>query len=121
MQRSPLDRRGEGDFSGAFQGNGKGHILGAGIADIDRKAPGKGGVKARLITPDDIGSESRGKGFNKRHVHNILPETEPADSLLVVEVITPSGCWSSYPPHKHVSDNLPEDLQKTEGVKPGSK
>ena len=51
------------------------------------KAPGKGGVKARLITPDDIGSESRGKGFNKRHVHNILPETEPADSLLVVPAL----------------------------------
>jgi 5-deoxy-glucuronate isomerase len=34
-------------------------------------------------------------------VRNILPETEPAESLLVVEVITPGGHWSSYPPHKH--------------------
>ena len=37
------------------------------------------------------------------------PETEPADSLLVVEVITPSGNWSSYPPHKHDQDNLPTE------------
>ena len=45
--------------------------------------------------------EVRGKGTNQRFVRNILPETEPADSLLVVEVITPGGHWSSYPPHKH--------------------
>ena len=32
---------------------------------------------------------------------------EKADSLLVVEVKTPSGNWSSYPPHKHDSDNIP--------------
>jgi 5-deoxy-glucuronate isomerase len=43
----------------------------------------------------------RGSGTNTRHVRNILPQTEPADSLLVVEVITPGGHWSSYPPHKH--------------------
>ena len=40
---------------------------------------------------------------------SILPETEPADRLLVVEVITPAGNWSSYPPHKHDTDNLPEE------------
>jgi 5-deoxy-glucuronate isomerase len=34
-------------------------------------------------------------------VRNILPETEPAESLLIAEVITPGGHWSSYPPHKH--------------------
>ena len=45
--------------------------------------------------------EVRGQGTNQRFVRNILPDTEPAESLLVVEVITPSGNWSSYPPHKH--------------------
>ena len=34
---------------------------------------------------------------------------EAADSLLVCEVITPEGHWSSYPPHKHDQDNLPEE------------
>src|SRR3546814_17102623 len=48
-----------------------------------------------------MGREVRGSGTNTRHVRNILPQTEPADSLLVVEVITPGGHWSSYPPHKH--------------------
>ena len=44
-----------------------------------------------------------------RHVANILPETEEAESLLVVEVITPGGHTSSYPPHKHDRDDLPRE------------
>jgi len=64
-------------------------------------APSQGNLPARLIGPDDVGVEYRGKGRNKRHVHNILPETEPADSLLVVEVYTAEGDTSSYPSHKH--------------------
>lgn len=62
-----------------------------------------------MIGPDDVGYEERGKDDNKRHVYNILPETEPADSLLVVEVITPASNWSSYPPHKHDTDALPTE------------
>src|SRR3546814_17753970 len=53
--------------------------------------------------------EVRGSGTNQRFVRNILPESEPADSLLVVEVITPGGNWSSYPPHKHDRAALPEE------------
>ena len=64
-------------------------------------APAKPGGKPRLINPDRMSREVRGQGTNQRFVRNILPETEPADSLLVVEVITPGGHWSSYPPHKH--------------------
>ncbi len=66
-----------------------------------------GGLPARLIGPDDVSQETRGKGSNTRYVTNILPEGEPADALLVVEVITPGGNTSSYPPHKHDQDNLP--------------
>lgn len=72
-------------------------------------APGKGGHPVRLIAPEDVGFEERGSGTNRRLIYNILPETEPADSLLVVEVITPNGNWSSYPPHKHDSDNIPTE------------
>src|SRR5690606_13165543 len=73
-------------------------------------APGLGGgLPARVIAPDDLGQEVRGKGTNTRYVTNILPESEPADSLLIVEVITPGGHTSSYPPHKHDQDNLPEE------------
>ncbi|MFM2478579.1 5-deoxy-glucuronate isomerase [Celerinatantimonas sp. MCCC 1A17872] len=64
-------------------------------------SPSEGNLPARLIGPDSVGVENRGKGRNKRYVHNILPETEPADSLLVVEVYTKEGDSSSYPSHKH--------------------
>ncbi len=72
-------------------------------------APGKGTLEARVIRPGDIGQETRGTGTNTRHVTNILPESEPAEHLLVVEVITPGGHWSSYPPHKHDDDALPRE------------
>lgn len=73
-------------------------------------APGLGGrLAARVISPDELGQETRGKGTNTRYVTNILPEGQPADSLLVVEVITPGGHTSSYPPHKHDQDNLPAE------------
>ncbi|MUT65772.1 5-deoxy-glucuronate isomerase [Paenibacillus sp. NEAU-GSW1] len=72
-------------------------------------APGKSGHEARLIAPEQVGVEVRGSGSMERLVHNILPESEPADSLLVVEVFTPGGHWSSYPPHKHDRDFLPEE------------
>jgi 5-deoxy-glucuronate isomerase len=65
-------------------------------------APGREGMgQARVIGSDDMPREVRGKATNTRYVRNILPETQPADSLLVVEVITPGAHWSSYPPHKH--------------------
>ena len=72
-------------------------------------APGTGTLPTRAIAPDQLGQEVRGKGTNTRHVTNILPEGEPAESLLVVEVITPSGNTSSYPSHKHDEDNLPHE------------
>ena len=72
-------------------------------------APGGGSFEPRLIGPDAVGRSRRGTGTNVRHVKDILPEGSDAHSLLVVEVITPSGHWSSYPPHKHDRDNLPEE------------
>jgi 5-deoxy-glucuronate isomerase len=74
-------------------------------------APGRPGAHPpRLIAPETLGQETRGQGTNVRHVTNILPETDAgADSLLVVEVITPGGHTSSYPPHKHDTDNLPHE------------
>ncbi len=72
------------------------------------KAPGKGGFPARLISQEDVTYECRGTGANMRHIYNILPENAAADSLLVVEVKTPSGSWSSYPPHRHDVDDLPK-------------
>ena len=41
-------------------------------------------------------------------------EDEPAESLLVTEVVTPRGHWSSYPPHKHDTDDPPNETQLEE-------
>jgi 5-deoxy-glucuronate isomerase len=72
-------------------------------------SPGAGKLPLRVIAPDELGQETRGKGTNTRYVTNILPEGEPAESLLVVEVVTPGGHTSSYPPHKHDKDDLPRE------------
>ena len=70
-------------------------------------APAAKGVAPRLIEPAAMPRTVRGQGSNTRYVRDILPQTEPAESLLVVEVITPPGNSSSYPPHKHDTDALP--------------
>ena len=67
-------------------------------------APGTGAGTPRAIDAERMSVEVRGKGTNRRHVRNILPETEAAESLLITEVITPGGHWSSYPPHRHDED-----------------
>ncbi len=73
-------------------------------------APGGGTYEAKAIPPGTHPPLTRGKGTNVRHVNNILPEDDSsAHSLLVVEVITPGGHTSSYPPHKHDQDNLPHE------------
>ena len=63
----------------------------------------------RLIEPATMKRSVRGQGSNTRYVCDILPQTEPAAHLLVVEVRTPPGHSSSYPPHKHDRDNLPHE------------
>lgn len=65
--------------------------------------------KARVIDPSTMRRFERGTGANTRYVCDILPQTEPAERLLVVEVVTPSGHSSSYPPHKHDTDDLPAE------------
>ena len=71
-------------------------------------APGIGGHQARKIGPDGITLTARGKGANTRHINNIAMENEDyCDSLLVTEVFTPAGNWSSYPSHRHDEDDFP--------------
>lgn len=71
-------------------------------------APGHGGHPARRIGPEGITLTQRGQGANTRFINNIAMENEDcADSLLVTEVFTPQGNWSSYPPHRHDEDDFP--------------
>lgn len=67
------------------------------------RAPGDpgAGLPPRLIVPASIARTVRGAGSNTRTVRDILPENAAAHSLLVVEVVTPPGHASSYPPHRH--------------------
>jgi 5-deoxy-glucuronate isomerase len=75
------------------------------------RAPGSGhpgGVGEPLrITPDDCLIETRGAGNATRQITHIVPPGFPAERLLLVEVYTPSGNWSSWPPHKHDVDDMP--------------
>jgi 5-deoxy-glucuronate isomerase len=55
---------------------------------------------------EDVPVEVRGAGRATRQITNFLePSAFPADRLMAVEVLTPAGNWSSYPPHKHDEEN----------------
>ncbi len=56
----------------------------------------------RYVPADAVPVELRGAGAASRQVNNFCaPEAFAADRLIAVEVLTPAGNWSSYPPHKH--------------------
>lgn len=67
-----------------------------------------------LVTPDDTDLELRGGGNASRQVNSLMLPDFPADRLHVIEVWTPGGNWSSYPPHKHEHDRDGEaELEET--------
>lgn len=71
-------------------------------------APGGDDFAARRLGPEGIARADRGTGTNLRHIHNVaMEDREVAHSLLVTEVFTPAGHWSSYPPHRHDEDDFP--------------
>lgn len=63
----------------------------------------------RLVTPKDVWVEIRGGDHATRQINSLIPPGFPCDRLVVVEVYTPGGNWSSYPPHKHDVHILNED------------
>lgn len=73
-------------------------------------APAEGRLPPRLIRPEEMKRSVRGSGSNTRYICDILPESAQAESLLVVEVVTPAGNTSSYPPHKHDEQSERETL-----------
>ena len=68
----------------------------------------------RVIRPDDCGFEIRGGGNATRQIVDIIRPDFPAARLLVCEVYTPAGNWSSYPPHKHDVDRPPGEVKLEE-------
>ena len=75
-------------------------------------APAAGGLEPRLLDRPDL--LTRGEGTEARAIANILMESEAAESLLVTEVVTPAGHWSSFPPHKHDVDDMPTEAMLEE-------
>ncbi len=68
-----------------------------------------GGATARMLPGSEIEVETRGYGHLERFIRPILMADGDAESLLVCEVLTPAGNWSSYPPHKHDRDDPPQE------------
>jgi len=68
----------------------------------------------KLVTPADVEVEIRGAANATRQINKIIRPEFAADRLLIVEVYTPGGNWSSYPPHKHDVHNLPAEADLEE-------
>jgi 5-deoxy-glucuronate isomerase len=77
-------------------------------------APGGPVRVTRQITPDDILVEARGSGQTARRIHHLLAPDAEAGRLIAFEVFTPGGNWSSYPPHKHDTEDPPVESRLEE-------
>jgi len=78
------------------------------------RAPSHARLEPRLVAPPDVFSALRGGENASRQVLDVLGSDFPADKLVVFEVYTPGGNWSSYPPHKHDVDNPPLEVDLDE-------
>jgi 5-deoxy-glucuronate isomerase len=78
------------------------------------RVPSTARLEAKLISPKDCVSSLRGGGNASRQIVDIIRPDFPADKLLVIEVYTPGGNWSSYPPHKHDVHNPPVEVDLDE-------
>lgn len=68
-----------------------------------------------LITPEDVWVHPRGSDNWQRNIFDVITHVNPiSQRLFLIEVITPSGNWSSVPPHKHDTDAPPIESQAEE-------
>ena len=77
------------------------------LARCAARASAQAAGQVRPIPPESLRVEVRGSGNATRQINHIIPPEFAAHRLLVVEVLTPAGNWSSYPPHKHEVERLP--------------
>jgi 5-deoxy-glucuronate isomerase len=80
----------------------------------DCRTPSSARLVPRIITPVNCREEIRGGGNCTRQIVDLIRPEFPADKLLICEVYTPSGNWSSYPPHKHDVHNPPLEVDLDE-------
>ncbi len=77
-------------------------------------APGGPVRVTRQIAAGDVLVEARGSGQTARRIHHLLPPDAEAGRLIAYEVFTPGGNWSSYPPHKHDTEDPPVESRLEE-------
>ena len=78
------------------------------------RVPSTAKLQPKLVTPKDVFTNLRGGGNASRQIVDIIRPDFPADKLVVIEVYTPGGNWSSYPPHKHDVHNPPTEVDLDE-------
>lgn len=78
------------------------HLAVVGAASSARYQP-------RLVPGSEMLVEQRGEGNTLRQIHHVLPPSAEADRLILFEVYTPAGNWSSFPPHKHDTEDPPRE------------
>jgi 5-deoxy-glucuronate isomerase len=59
------------------------------------------------VKPDQVRTLESGKSHWQRKVYIGMGDNGPATRMMLGESESPSGNWSSFPPHRHVKDNLP--------------
>jgi len=94
-------------------------VTGASAVEIALpSAPSDLEIEPYVIAPSQVANGVWGAANFKRYYHQILtlasqPEL-PVRRLIVGETFTPSGNWSTYPPHKHQVDDLPREAYHEE-------
>ena len=78
------------------------------------RVPSTARLEPRLVTPKDVATGLRGGENASRQIVEVIAPDFPADKLIVFEVYTPGGNWSSYPPHKHDVDQPPVEVDLDE-------
>jgi len=78
------------------------------------RAPSDLTGEPRLIGPEKVKVNVRGKDSFERQVHDVIDHAFPSRHLLVGETFNPPGKWSSYPPHKHDRQAPPEETRMEE-------
>lgn len=113
-----------GDRKTVFDGNATGvyiprntefTITGVGEVSIAvAKCPSNKDHKPVLIKPEDVIAKDLGKPGWQRHAMFVLDERIEADQIYIGECWIEGGQWSSYPPHKHDDDNMPQEAATEE-------
>jgi 5-deoxy-glucuronate isomerase len=78
------------------------------------RVPSTARLQPRIVTPEDVTVSLRGGGNASRQIVDVMPPAFPGDRIIAVEVYTPSGNWSSFPPHKHEVHNPPKEADLDE-------